>query len=624
MPASTLQQTFELAVRHHQALRLGEAEALYRQVLAHAPDQPNCLHGLGGVLLQAGRVAEALDALGRVAALQPEEAIYQHAVGMALATAARYDEAAVAFERAVSLNPNLAEAHNGLGNVYLARSEHGKAIAAYRRALQIQPRFAQAVGNLSSALVDCGNLEEPIAYCRQALQLWPDALMFYRVLGWAYRESGRLDDAIDCYRRALSLPNASQVHSDLLFLLHFHDGYDRRRLYEEHARFNEIYGRPLRSQERPHENDPSPERRLRLGYVAYDLGGNPLGRFLLPLLENHDPGNFELFCYCDYPRPDEVGKRLRSHGVWRTLGGMSHEQVAQLIRGDRIDVLVDLSMHSNNNRMLLFARKPAPVQVTYLAYCSTTSLDAIDYRLTDPYFDPVGQNDSCYAEKSYRLPNCYWCYPPPAEAPAVGPLPALANGYITFGCLNEFSKVTSRCLSTWCDLLRELPGSRLTLHAKEGEHRRRAVEQAARSGIDPARIEFVGRRNFDVYLAQYNQIDIALDPFPWTGGATSCDALYMGVPLVSLAGETAVSRGGLSILSNLEMPELVAQDTGQYVRIAAGLARDPAKLAALRSSLRERMLASPLMDGTRFAGDVEQAYRQMWRNGCTSRKSGCL
>jgi predicted O-linked N-acetylglucosamine transferase (SPINDLY family) len=612
----TLQQAFELAARHHREGRFADAEGLYRQVLAQLPDQPNCLYGLGGVLLQTGRVGEALEVLRRVAALQPGEGLYQHALGTALATAARYDEAALAFERAVALKPDLAEAWNGLGNVYLARSEHWRAIAAYRRALHIQPRFVQAVGNLSSALIDCGNLEEPITYCRQAIELWPESLMFYRLLGWAYRESGRLDDAIECYRKALSLPNAAQVHSDLLFLLHFHDAYDRRRLLEEHAKFNEIYGRPLRSQILPHENDPTQERRLRIGYVAYDLGANPLGRFFLPLLENHAKESFESFCYCDFPRPDEVGQRLRAHGTWRTVGGMSQEQVERIIRDDRIDVLVDLAMHSNNNRMLLFARKPAPVQVTYLAYCSTTGLEAIDYRLTDPHFDPVDGDDSCYSEKSCRLPTCYWCYPAPAGAPAVGPLPAQANGYVTFGCLNEFSKVTTRCLSTWCELLREVPGSRLTLHAKEGAHRQRAIEHATRAGIDPGRIELVGRRNFDIYLAEYNRIDIALDPFPWTGGATSCDALYMGVPLVSLAGDTAVSRGGLSILSNLGLPELVARDAEQYVQIAVGLSRDTARLESLRLSLRDCMLGSPLMDGSRFARDVESAYRQMWRRRC--------
>jgi predicted O-linked N-acetylglucosamine transferase (SPINDLY family) len=621
MSVMTVQQAFELAAQHQQAHRFADAEWLYRQVLGQIPEQPDCLYGLGGVLLRTGRAAEAAEVLGRASAQRPDNAIYQFWLGSALTILARFDDAIAAFQRAVDLKNDFVEAMDGLGSAYFAKSDYSRAIAAYQRALRIRPEFPEAVLNLSSVLINCGHLEEPIVFCREAIGRWPDFLMFYRTLGWAYRESGRLDEAIDTFRQALARKPDPQIHSDLLFTLHFHDGYDRRRLYEEHARFNEIHAKPLASQIQPHRNEPNPQRRLRVGYVAFDLGDNPLGRFLLPLLANHDPAQVEFFCYCDHPRPDETAARLRRHGQWRATGGMSHEQLAELVRNDGIDVLVDLAMHSNNNRMLAFARKPAPVQVTYLAYCGTTGLEAMDYRLTDRFFDPSDQHDSCYSERSFRLPDCYWSYAGPEGAPEVGPLPAATNGSVTFGCLNEFSKVTPRCLSTFCRLLREVPNSRLVLHAKEGSHRQRAIEQASLEGIDPARIEFFGRNFIHVYMAQYNRIDIALDPFPWAGGATSCDALYMGAPLVSLAGQTGVSRGGLSILSNLGLSELVVRDVEEYVRIASKLARDVPRLTELRGSLRDRMKASPLMDASRFARGVEAAFRQMWREWCASHGS---
>jgi predicted O-linked N-acetylglucosamine transferase (SPINDLY family) len=264
----------------------------------------------------------------------------------------------------------------------------------------------------------------------------------------------------------------------------------------------------------------------------------------------------------------------------------------------------------------MFARKPAPVQVTYLAYCSTTGLDTIDYRITDPYLDPPDDNQRGYSEKSVWLPNSYWCYEPYIQAPAVGPLPAAQAGHVTFGCLNTFSKVTAPTLVTWAELLRQVPGSHLVLHASRGDHRRRLLEQFGAQGIDSDRITFVGKVPLEQYLEIYNQIDIGLDPFPYAGGTTTCDALWMGVPVVSLAGRIAVSRGGLSILSNVGMPELVAHDRDEYLRIAIKLAGDLARLSEVRSNLRDRMRTSPLMDGRRFAADVEAAYRQIWREAC--------
>ena len=268
---------------------------------------------------------------------------------------------------------------------------------------------------------------------------------------------------------------------------------------------------------------------------------------------------------------------------------------------DKIDILVDLAMHTHGSRLQVFARKPAAVQVTYLAYCSTTGLDTIDYRLTDPYLDPPENEDEYYSEKSVRLPHSYWCYQAPEQTPEVSPLPRV-SGQITFGCLNNFAKTTLPTLQVWAQLLRKLPRSKVLLHAHEGKHRDRVRRFFEDEKVDPTRIEFVGYQQPRQYLSEYQRIDIALDPFPYAGGTTTCDALWMGVPVVSLAGKTAVSRAGLSILSNVGLPELVAGSEQEYIKIVTEMAADLSRLEALRQSLRPRMAASPLMDAEILLG----------------------
>ncbi|MGD0540630.1 MAG: tetratricopeptide repeat protein, partial [Tepidisphaeraceae bacterium] len=453
-----------------------------------------------------------------------------------------------------------------------------------------------------------------------ALQIRPDLADALNNLANVLREQAKLDEAIVCYDRALALrPDDASIHSNKVYTLHNHPGYDAAAILREHRQWNLRHAGHLRQDAAGHPNDPSPQRRIRIGYVSPDFRNHPVGRFLLPLFDHHNPDAVEVFCYCDAPVSDAVTQRLRGRAdVWRSTGALSHDQFAALIRQDRIDILVDLTMHMAHNRLLAFARKPAPVQVTYLAYCSTTGLDAIDYRLTDPYLDPPGQGDENYCEKSIRLPKTYWCYEPCASPPESAP-PAIAAGHVTFACLNNFCKVSSPTLNAWRQLLQKVPRSRLILHAKEGDHQQRLRDFLADAGIDPQRLIFVGYKPVEQYLQSYNEIDIALDPFPCAGGTTTCDALWMGVPVVTLAGQTAVGRSGLSILSNIGLPELVAATADQYVQIAADLARDPDRLTRLRSELRHRMATSPLMDAVQFAKDIEDAYRTMWREWCETR-----
>ena len=654
MAQLTIQQTFELALQHHRAGRLREAENLYKQILTHDPKHADATRLLGVIARQMGRNDIAVDLIRRAIALRPgyaqahsnlgnvlrdtgqlDDAIaaYRHAIalspnlaeahnnlGNALKDKGQPDEAIAAYRQAISVNPNFPEAYSNLGNALTSRGQHDQAIAAYRQAIALRPGYAQAHSNLGNLLRDTGQLDQAGAIYRQALTLNPNLPEVHFNLGNVLKDQGQLDEAMAACRRAVALrPNYVEAHSNLLFILHLRTGYDAHAIAEEHRRWNRQHAEPLRKFIQPHTNNRDPERRLRIGYVSPDFRTHPVGRFLLPLLAHHDKKQVEVFGYSQVALQDEITDRLRSYtDGWRTILALSDAQAADLIRQDHIDILVDLTMHTDNSRLLVFARKPAPVQATYLAYCSTTGLDTIDYRLSDPYLDGPEGDESFYSEKTIRLPQTYWCYESIIAPPQVGPLPALARGVITFGCLNTFCKVSEPAFEAWAEVLGAIPNSQLLLSADEGSHRQRVQQRLERNGIEPSRVQFASRTSLENYFDLYRRIDIGLDTFPYGGGTTTCDALWMGVPVVSLVGTTAVGRGGLSILSNMGMPELVARSEEEYVQIAGTLAKDLPRLSNIRTMLRERMEQSPLMDAPRFARNIEAVYRDMWRVWCKS------
>ena len=512
---------------------------------------------------RAGQLAQAEALLLRILARDPNHLEALNNFGAVLFDLARYADAATAFAAAVRLNPGFIEARSNLANALLAQGDVDQAIDVFREVLRQRPDSAFALSNLGNALKDCG----------------------------------RMDEAIDCYRRAAELrPDDVRYHDNLIYGLYFHPDYDPRKIRAETARWQRLHADPLKPLIRPHENDRDPRRRLRIGYVSPDFRNHAVSFFLAPLIDAHDRGGFEIHCYASVRRADEMTERLRSAAdVWHDCLALSDAALAEQIRADRIDILVDLTMHMSDSRLLVFARKPTPVQVTYLAYCGTTGLEAMDYRITDVYLDPPDSDQTCYSEQSVRLPWTHWCYEAPAVAPEVNPLPALAREAVTFGCLNNFCKVSPAALSTWGRLLRAVPGSRLLLHAREGRHRQHVLDVLGDQGIDPQRVEFVGHVPRPEYFALHHRIDIALDPFPYGGGTTTCDALWMGVPVVSLAQDPAYSRAGLSLLSNVGLTELVAHSEDQYVTIASALAGDGERLKELRATLRR---------GSRLSRDV--------------------
>lgn len=637
------------ALRHHQSGALGQAEAIYRQILSRDARHADALHLLGALCAQTNRTAEAVEHLTQAVAVRPAfpEAHYNR--GHALAAAGRGEEAIAAYRQAIAQRPAFPEALNNLGGLLRDRRQLAEAIDACRRAIDLRPDYPEALVNLGSALhasgalddalaaarraialrpayaeahhllahvlSDLGRLDESLAACKQALAIRPAYAEVFALLGHVLKDVGRIDDAIAASRMAIALrPADAAAHSNLLLTLHFHPGSTPASLAAEHREWKRRHAASI-PHVTSHANDRDPDRRLRVAYVSPDFRRHPIGRFLLPLLAHHDRERVEVICYDNAPRADDVTARLRAHAdAWRPITALDDDAAARLIRDDRVDVLVDLTMHAARNRLLVFARRPAPVQATWLAYCSTTGLDAIDYRLSDPYFDPPGTQ---YAEHTIRLPRTYWCYPAPDEAGDVGPPPALAAGHVTFGCLNGFAKVSDPALAMWARVLRKMPGSRLLLHAPEGGARRRVLSIFDRAGVTSDRVAFVARMSTVDYFARYGEIDVALDPFPYAGGTTTCDALWMGVPVVTLAGATGVGRAGVSVLTNVGLPELIATSEDEYVRIAATLASDLPRLTSLRASMRSRMGNSPLMDAVAFARDIELAFRQMWRAWCS-------
>jgi len=598
--------------------RLDEAIATYRQAIDLKPDLAEAHNSLGIALAKAGRLEEAIAAYRRAIALKPQYAEAYSNLGCALKDTGRLDEAIAACRQAVALNPEYPEAHCNLGAALGKKGGLDEAIAAYRQAIALKLEYPEAHCNLGAALGQKGDFDEAIVTCRQAIALKPQYPEAYSNLGCVLKDAGRLDEAIAAYRQAVALnPNNSGIHSNLVYAIQLHPAYDAQVIAEEHRVWNQQHAKPLAGHIRPHDNDRDPDRRLRIGYVAPDFREHPVGRFLLPLLANHDKSQVHVFAYADVLEHDALTRTLGSHvDDWRSIVGLSDDQVARLIRNDGIDILVDLTMHTACNRLLVFARKPAPVQVTYLAYCSTTGLETIDYRLSDPWFDPPGMDESIYSEKTLRLPETYWCYQPSVTCPEVRQVPALTKGYITFGCLNNFCKVSKPALMAWARILRAMPDSRLLLHAGEGALRLRVREELGCEGIELQRVQFSPRVPLSTYFDLYHSIDLALDPFPYGGGTTTCDALYMGVPVVTLAGRTAVGRAGLSQLMNLNLGDFIAQTPEEYISLAIALAGDRSRLAELRRTLRQRMEQSPLMDAPRFACNIEAAYRNMWRRWC--------
>ncbi len=615
----TVAEAFRTAVAHHEAGRLAEAEALYRRILEVAPDHARCLHRLGGLALQTGRCEPALALIGRAIALDDREPVYPNTLGNAWFALGRLAEAEAHYRQALALKPDYAGARYNLGNVLQAQGRPAAALAEFEQVLALSPDHAGTLNNLGATLLDLGRFDETEARVRQGLAREPERAEGWNTLGRALQELGRLDEAVAQYRHALRLrPDYAEAYSNLLMTLNYLPDLSAARLTAEHKRFGTrmepAAGGP------PYANVPDPERRLKVGYVSGDFRDHVVGHFVEPLFEAHDRSRVAVYGYSDTLRPDAVTRRLKGQTeVWRDTAGLDPETMAGQIRADGIDILVDLAGHSAFNRLPVFAREPAPLQVTWLGYPATTGLTRMDYRLVDAVTDPPGRADRLACEALVRLEPGFLCYRAPS-APEIGPPPVRSNGFVTFGSFNNLNKTNGTVIALWAALLHRIPTARLLLKSRQlaCESVRRALLAAfAGHGIGGERLELLGWTAAPAdHLETYRRLDLALDPFPYNGTTTTCEALWMGVPVVTLAGDRHAARVGASLLGQLGLDALVAGDQAGYLDLAAALAGNPERLARLRAELRGRMQAAALCDASGFARRIEDAWRIMWRRWC--------
>jgi protein O-GlcNAc transferase len=613
------QLAYNLGVALQAAGQADEAIAAFEQALAQRPDYAEAYNNLAAVLIAKGELDRAITTYQRLLALAPNLAAGHNNLGEALRKKGRMEEAIAEYRRAIALDPKFADAPYNLGIALRATGRTAEAIASYRQALSIKPDSPEAWANLANALSDLHDPDQAAEACRKAIQLRPNYPEAINNLGNALRQLGRLPEADDCFRRAVELaPTDADYGSNRIFSFYYFQT-DPQPILREAIEFDKRHARPLSHLILSHENDRDPDRRLRVGYVSPDFCRHAISFFTIPLFANHDHAQFELFAYSTVRAPDELTRQIAGHfDAWRECQLLTDEQIADQIRQDRIDILVDLSLHSAAGRPLVFARKLAPVQIAYLAYTGTTGMQAMDYRLTDPFLDPPGQTDGDSTEQSIRLPETTACYDPLAVAPAVNDLPAATNGHITFGCLNSTSKMNEATLRRWAAVLDAVPRSRMLVLTPPGSARNVVSEI-----LGANRVEFVPHQPRDEYLRTYHRIDLGLDTFPYNGHTTSLDSIWMGVPVVTRVGQTVVGRAGWSQVSNLELTDLAGRDDASFVQAAVRWAGDLGKLSDLRASLRQRLTGSPLMNAPRFARHVESAYRDAWRTWAgRSRKLG--
>jgi protein O-GlcNAc transferase len=654
-PSIPWRQLLAEANRLLQIGQLSAAEPLLRQVLQARPREADALHALGVICLHTRRPEEAIELLRQALAARPSFVEAHGNLGMALFAANKPEEAAAAFQTALQLQPDHAPILCNYGTLLRATGNLDQAVLQFQNAIALKPHDADAYFNLANTLRDQGRIPEAIDAYRAAINLQPNYGEALHNLAFVLRDEGKLEEAMLEFQRAMSCsppfsrslggkaivladlgrlaealplfnqhllqnPSDSITHSTMLFAMQAAPDMAPSTMHSAHAAWDKCHGHAPASPI-AHSNDRTPGRRLRIGYISPDFRQHSVAYFFENILAFHDPSRVETFCYSDAAIHDSVAERLqRLAHHWRHTAWLSPERLAAQIRQDEIDILVDLAGHTAGNRLLTFARKPAPVQISYLGYPDTTGLSAMDYRLTDAYADPPGLTDSLHAERLLRLTPSFLCYRPPPDAPPVLPPPASNGNGITFGSFNVLRKLTTNMMDAWASILRAVPRSRLLLKTRglqSPEVRQRLLSLFARAHIEADRVELLPAvPSVVAHLELYNRVDIALDTFPYHGTTTTCEALWMGVPVISLAGPRHVSRVGVSILNNIGRAEWVAASKDDYVAKAVRLAEDLSQLTAARASMRDRMKTSPLMNAHAFVNELQSAYRACWADWC--------
>ncbi len=634
--------------------RLEEAEKAYHQAIELQPDFTDALEDLATLLIQTQRNedaepyllraiqatpsnSDALVKLGKIYFLREKYIKAGECYNRALIHSpdnveAHIDLAAVKektgeldialkhYRKAIAIAPNNMRAHNNLSIILCLMGAHEDAMNAANTALHLNPSSPEAYNNLANALYRLGRLEEAVDALKQALHYRHDDAETHANLGRVLLLQGKTKQSLACYQHTVELqPDLSSAHSLLLYSMNYSLEFSQDEIFKAHTKWAKNH-EPVSEQLTTHANTAEPERRLRIGYVSPDFRGHSVAFFLEPILANHAHNTFEIFCYSDTFKTDQTTKRMQAlSNHWRHCCSLADTDVAQMIIDDQIDILIDLAGHTDNNRLTMFASQPAPIQASYLGYPNTTGLQSIQYLITDQHCDPAPEMDAFYSEQLCRMPNAFFCYQPPANSPAISPAPAIKNGYITFASFNNLAKIGEEVVKLWSDVLKAVPSSRLRIQClslNDPPTRTRFEHLFASQEIDTKRIDFSAAKDFDTYLSDHADVDIVLDTFPWNGHTVSCHALWMGVPVITLAGNRHSSRMGLSILTNLDLNDCIANSKPEFIAAAAALCQDSEKLARLRQQLRPRIQASYLCNGQEFTQQLEQQYRSMWHHWC--------
>lgn len=648
---ANISKALQVALKHHQTGQLQKAESIYHKILQENPNHPDALNLSGLIAHQSGNNIKAADLLNKAILNNPKNPDYYYNLGIVLSTLGKWKEAIQAYKQTLSQKPDCFEALNNLGNILREYGNTENAIDIYQKALKLKPDCAEVWNNLGNVLNEKGQIENANESYKKAIQINPDYAEAWNNLGSSLFEQNRFKDAIEHYQHALKLkpdyaeawdnlggilevigefkpavascrqalkykPDYIKAFSNLLYLLSYNILSSPTEILEEHQSWDRIHGEKHIIDAFSHTRSKNPNKRLRIGYVSPDFRKHALSFFFEPILKNHDRSQVEVYCYSNVSKPDMVTERLKTMAdEWCSTIEMSDKEVAQKIYTDKIDILIDLAGHTAKNRLIIFTYKPAPVQATYLGYCNTSGLKMMDYWITDTVLHPEDTVELA-VEEIIRLQRCWICYQPPADVTEIMP-ERHANNTITFGSFNNLSKFSHEVIRCWSRILNEVPNSRLVLKTRQLADpfiQKRILTQFAQHGINSDRITLLP--NTPSYMDEYNKVDIALDTFPRTGGVTTADALWMGVPVITLASQRYIERQGASILSAIGLDELITSTPEEYKTKAVTLANDYTRRAELKISLRERMINSPLCDGRDLAQALEITYRKMWQAWC--------
>ncbi|MFH0998667.1 MAG: tetratricopeptide repeat protein [Pseudomonadota bacterium] len=654
--ANQLQQLMVEAVRRHQSGHFQEAVAIYERVLAAKPDHADALHLSGVAAHQTGRHETAVQLIQNAVKISPKIPMFYYNLGAACHALDNYETAIQHYQKALSLNPDYAEVFSNMGNSFKSSGKIEEAITCYQEAIRLKPDFADAYNNLGTAynclrqyhdalvcfektlllnpscvevLHNIGNvykdqsqLSEAVLWYQKALTLQPGHPEGNNNLGHVLQSQGKVREAVSCFEIAVKQkPGYAGAHSNLLLSLNYRQDEDPMYLYQQHLAWDIQHGSGMMHSPGNRQSSQGPDERIHIGYLSPDFRQHSVAYFIEPILKGHDPERFKVSCYSDTFDSDEVTQRIKEMGwQWRDVFGISDSRLFDLIQADGVHILIDLAGHTANNRLKVFARKPSPVQVSYLGYPNTTGLKAMDYRITDAVADPPGVTDCWYTEKLIRLSGSFLCYQPPIDAPDISDLPALNSNGITFASFNNRAKITEAVIRTWATILNLIPGARLILKSRalaDPATCQELVKHFEDCHVDPGRLEIFGLLPFQSHLALYHRVDVALDTFPYNGTTTTCEAFWMGVPVIALEGISHASRVGVSLLTSVGLDSFIAGSVDDYIQKAVALSRDLAMLSSIRSRLREMMRDSPLMDAKSLTRSLEQVYETIW----TSRRN---